>query len=76
MNHLTLWFTLTSTEIWSEALGIQGSHVSPTVNLSGSIVLYALDAEYYRNMTRDQPTYTSHRTFAKPSRVVLPVVKR
>jgi putative CocE/NonD family hydrolase len=40
------------------------------------IAISGADAEHYRNMTKDQPTYTIHRTFAQPSRVVLPVVKR
>ncbi len=40
------------------------------------IAISGADAEHYRNMTKDQPTYTVHRSFAMPSRVVLPVVGR
>jgi predicted acyl esterase len=40
------------------------------------IAISGADAEHYRNMTKDQPVYTVYRSFAMPSRVVLPVVGR
>jgi putative CocE/NonD family hydrolase len=40
------------------------------------VAISGADAEHYRNMTKDQPTYTVHRSFAHPSKVVLPVVPR
>lgn len=39
------------------------------------IAISGADAEHYRNMTGDSPVYTVHRTFARPSRILLPVVR-
>lgn len=40
------------------------------------IAIAGADAEHYRNMTNEQPSLTVHRSFAHPSRVLLPVVAR
>jgi len=40
------------------------------------IAISGADAEHYRNMTNDQPSFTVHRSFAHPSKVVLPIVPR
>ena len=39
------------------------------------IAISGADAEHFRNMTRDQPTYAIQRSFKYPSRVILPVMK-
>lgn len=39
------------------------------------IAIAGADADQFRNMTNDEPTYTIHRSFNYPSRVELPVVQ-
>ena len=39
------------------------------------IAIAGTDAEHYRNMTNDAPTYRIYRSFAHPSRLILPVEK-
>jgi hypothetical protein len=40
------------------------------------IAIAGADADQFRNMTKDEPQYTIHRSFVHPSRVELPVVTK